>query len=233
MATDSPATDSEQVLDISCDDCKIFKSLIYPSSHFVYTVKGSAKGVLCSECANAHKGIKKIPAIMLRPLIENIPLDQPISGSFRPIKVSQDDPSIGAYQYWMDIGHMVIGEMAVWKDKVMKFTFGGNRYKGLWLKPEWNENLVCGITLAGDTPSKMLELDVYQQFRLAQMGFEEEGKTNKTWSIQLSELEGTIPNSSAIIIHILRFGYLLEPSDLNSITPTLDVDFSDPEYRNA
>jgi hypothetical protein len=65
------------------------------------------------------------------------------------------------------------------------------------------------------------------------LGFQEEGKTNKTWLIQLSETEGTIPNASAITIHILRFGYLLEPSDLTSITPTLDVDFSDPEYRNA
>ena len=232
MALDSPATDSEQVLEISCDDCKVFKSLIYPSSHYVYTVKGSAKGVLCSECANAHKGIRKIPAIMLRPLIENVPLDHPMTGAFHPIKVSQDDPSIGAYQYWMDIGHMVIGEMAVWKDKVMKFTFGGNRYKGLWLKPEWNENRVCGIALAGDTPSMNLELDVYQRYRLTQLGFHEEGKTNKTWSIRLSEPEGNIPNASAIIIHILRFGYLLEPSDLNSITPTLDVDFSDPEYQN-
>ena len=155
-----------------------------------------------------------------------------MTGAFHPIEVSQDDPSIGAYQYWMDIGNMVIGEMAVWKDKVMKFTFGGNRYKGLWLKPEWNENRVCGIALAGDTPSMNLELDVYQRYRLTQLGFHEEGKTNKTWSIRLSEPEGNIPNASAVIIHILRFGYLLEPSDLNSITPTLDVDFSDPEYQN-
>jgi hypothetical protein len=169
----------------------------------------------------------------LWPIIQNTKLDKPLTGSFRPIEVPPDDPSGGAYEYWMDIGHMVLEEMAVWKNKILKFSFGGNRYKGLWLKPIWNENSVSGITLAGDTPSKNLELDAYQLSRLMQLGFQEEGKTKKTWSIQLSEHEGGIPNASAIIIHILRFGYLLEPSDLNSITPTLDVDFSDPEYRNA
>ena len=56
-------------------------------------------------------------------------------------------------------------------------------------------------------------------------------KTNKTWSIHLTEAEGSIENSSAVLLHILRFGYLLEPSDLNGITPTLDIDLDDPEYK--
>jgi hypothetical protein len=223
---------STQPSEIGCDDCNVFKPLIYPSSHFVYTEKGSAKGVICGDCANSDEK-RSIPVGMIRPVIDQTQLDNPVLGNFHPIKVSPDDPSGGAHQYWMDIGHMVIEEMAAWKAKIMKFTFGGNRYKGLWLKPQWDGNRVVGISLAGDTPSKNLELDVYQLFRLKQLGFQEEGKTNKTWFIQLSEPEGTIPNASAIIIHILRFGYLLEPSDLNSITPTLDVDFSDPEYRNA
>jgi hypothetical protein len=231
MTADTPGTGSEQPSEIHCDECKVFKPLIYPSSHFVYTEKGSAKGVICGDCANTSDK-RNIPVGLIRPFINQAPLDQPIVGKFHPIKVSADDPSGAAYQYWMEMGHMIIQEMAAWQHKIMKFTFGGNRYKGLWLKPLWNGNRVIGISLAGDTPSKNLELDVYQLSRLTQLGFQEEGKTNKTWSIQLSELEGTIPNASAIIIHILRFGYLLEPSDLNSITPTLDVDFSDPEFQN-
>ena len=231
MTTDTPETGSEQPSEIHCDECKVFKPLIYPSSHFVYTEKGSAKGVICGDCANTIDK-RNIPVGLIRPYINQAPLDQPMLGNFQPITTPADDPSSAAYEYWMEMGHMIIQEMAVWQDKVMKFTFGGNRYRGLWLKPLWNGNRVIGISLAGDTPSKDLELDVYQLSRLKQLGFQEEGKTNKTWSIQLSEPEGNIPNASSIIIHILRFGYLLEPSDLNSITPTLDVDFSDPEYQN-
>lgn len=232
MTYDFSEGDLVQVTMISCEICKKSKALIYPDSHFIITERGTAKGFACDDCAGTEE-MREIPIALIRPIFEGNPLDVPQTGAFHPINASNDDLESAAHQYWMEIGHMVLEEMAVWKDKIMKFTFGGNRYKGLWLKPEWNGHNVVGISLAGDTPSKNLELDVYQRLRLTHMGFQEEGKTNKTWSIPLSEPEGTIPNASAIIIHILRFGYLLEPSDLNSITPTLDVDFSDPEYRNA
>jgi hypothetical protein len=232
MKNDSPETDSSKSLEIECDNCSGFRRLIYPSSHFAYAVKGDLKGMLCSDCA-VNTGQQEIPAVMFRPIIENTPLDKPLSGGFRPITTTFEDPDSGAYQHWMHLGHMILEEMAVWKDKIMKFTFGGNRYKGLWLKPEWDGSRIVGISIAGDTPSKKLELDIYQRFRLTQFGFVEGGRSNKTWSIELSEPEGNIPNASSVIIHILRFGYLLEPSDLNSITPTLDVDFSDPGYKRT
>ena len=223
--------DLVQVTMITCEICKVSKVLIYPTSHFVIRERGTAKGFACDDCASTDE-MREIPISLIRPIFDGNPLDVPQTGSFKPINASHDDPDSAAYQYWMEIGHMVLEEMAVWKDKIIKFTFGGNRYKGLWLKPEWDGHRVVGISLAGDTPSKNLELDVYQHYRLSQLGFQEEGKTNKTWSIKLSEPEGNIPNATSIIIHILRFGYLLEPSDLNSITPTLDVDFSDPEFQN-
>jgi hypothetical protein len=232
MTHNSPEADWVQATMINCDICKVSKVLIYPSSHFISTERGNAKGFVCSDCANTEE-MRKIPIALVRPIFDGKPLDVPMTGSFHPVNASQDDSTSSSYQYWMEIGHMIIEEMAVWKDKILKFTFGGNRYKGLWLKPEWDGSRIVGISIAGDTPSKKLELDIYQRYRLTQFGFVEVGKSNKTWSIELSELEGSIPNASAVIIHILRFGYLLEPSDLNSITPTLDVDFSDPEYKRT
>jgi hypothetical protein len=230
MENDLTETFAENIPELKCDNCQTLKPLIYPASHFLHASLGILKGMLCSECADTEEK-REIPIGMIQPILENTPLDQPLSGKFSAILVPPDDPGTGANQYWMDIGLMVLEELATWKDKVMKFSFGGQRYKGLWLKPHWHEKRVIKISIAGDTPSKNLELDIYQQTRLAKFGFQEEGKTNKIWSIDLNEVEGTVPNVSSIIIHILRFGYLLEPSDLNRITPTLDVDFSDPVYK--
>jgi len=168
---------------------------------------------------------------MVWPIVENEPLGTPLSGAFTPVTVEPDAPGSPAHEYWMGIGHMILETMATWQGKVLKFSVGGNRYKGMWIKPHWDGLKVSAISLAGSTPSKKLELDVYQVSRLKKLGFIETGNTNKVWTLELQPEEGDIPNSSAIILHIVRFGYLLEPSDLYSITPTLDVDFSDPEYQ--
>lgn len=216
---------------IVCENCQNSTPIIFPSSHFVFIERGEARGLICQKCADSPVK-RKVPIGFIRPLLEGTQLATPVKGNFRNAEISEDDPESGAFQYWREIGHMIIEEMAIWQEKVLKFTFGGMRYKGLWLKPHWTGSRVTAMSIAGDTPSKKLELDVYQITRLSQMGFVESGRTNKIWEIQLTEQESDIPNASAIIIHVLRYGYLLDPSDLNSITPTLDIDTSDAEWAH-
>jgi len=213
-----------------CVSCEIFKPVLYPDSHFVLTEHGVPRGFVCSICADTEEK-RQIPISMVSPVVDQVPLVEPVTGAFAPIPTQPDPMDSGAYQYWMWVGHMILETMVMWQGKLLKLSLSSQRYKGLWIKPHWDGRTVIGFSIAGDTPSKKLELDVYQLSRLKQLGFTETGKTNKVWTIDLLPIEGNIHNSSAIVVHLVRHGYLLEPSDLNSITPTLDIDFSDPKYQ--
>lgn len=216
-------------LGADCELCEEFGPVIYPDSHFVCLSGGTNAGLICDRCADTEDK-RQTPVWVVKPIIEDEPLAAPRLGAFHPVQVEPTDEDAPAHDYWMRVGHMILEVMAMWPGKVLKFSLGGTRYKGIWIKPQWNGPVVTGISLAGDTPSKKLELDVYQVSRLKKLGFTETGRTNKLWSLNLEPNEGDVLNSSAIVLHIIRYGYLLEPSDLSSITPTLDVDFSDPEY---
>lgn len=215
---------------VDCANCGQSKALLYPDTHYFVVEFGVQRGIFCRDCADTREK-QSIPLGMIRAIIEDQALEGPLTGLFRPISVEQDTPGTNSHQYWKEIGQLILETMAIWQGKIKKFSISGNRYKGLWVIPEWEGSRVAAISIAGDTPSKKLELDVYQRSRLSKLGFQEVGNTNKTWSIQLTEAEGSIENSSAVLLHILRFGYLLEPSDLNGITPTLDIDLDDPEYK--
>ena len=214
-----------------CSSCKTESPFLYPESHFMHVTNGVPQGVICSTCADTPEK-RVIPNGMIKAIIEGEPLDEPLVGNFHPAVQAtiQESGMIG--DFWVDLGHSILETMAVWQGKVLKFSLGGNRYKGLWIKPHWLGTRVSGFSLAGDTPSKNLELDIYQLSRLRKMGFIEEGRTNRIWEIALTAEEGTITNSSGIILHILKYGYLLEPTDLSTVTPTLDIDLDDPEYRD-
>jgi len=216
---------------VNCVNCGESKVLLYPDSHFSVVEFGIVKGIFCKGCADTPDK-KAIPLGMIQPIIEDYALDPPLSGLFKPVSVESDAPDSNSYLYWKEIGQGILETMALWQGKVLKFSISGNRYKGLWVRPEWNGSRVAAFSIAGDTPSKKLELDVYQRSRLTKLGFQEEGKTNKTWNIQLTDPEGSIENSSSVLLHLLRYGYLLEPSDLNQITPTLDINLDDPEYKD-
>ena len=215
---------------VDCVNCGQSKALLYPDTHFYVVEFGVERGIFCRDCADTPDK-KTIPLGMIKPIIEDLALEAPMTGLFRPVSVEPDPLGSSSYQYWKDMGHIFLETMALWQGKILKFSISGNRYKGLWLKPEWDGSRLAGLSIAGDTPSKKLELDIYQRSRLSKIGFQEEGRTNKTWSIRLSEPEGSIENSSSLMLHLVRFGYLLEPSDLNRVTPTLDIDLDDPEYK--
>lgn len=216
---------------IECVNCKETSMIVYPDSHFFWVQNGRPQGVLCANCADSADK-RKVPLGMMQPIIEDTQLPLPISGSFKPVIRKPDPQETSVYEYWRQIGHNFLETFVLWQEKVMKFSLGGNRYKGIWIKPHWESTRVIGLAIAGDTPSKGLELDVYQLSRLRKLGFVEGGQSNKTWSIQLNPEEGTIENVSALILHLIRHGYLLEPTDLNTITPTLDIDLDDPEYSD-
>jgi hypothetical protein len=135
-------------------------------------------------------------------------------------------------KFWLELAESVIQTLGMWHGKVLRFNLSGLRYKGLWIKPTWVGSEISELLIAGDDPSKGLELDVYQTTRLSKLGYVEEGETEKTWRLELSRDERGISNITSVIVHTMRFGYLLEPTDLNTLTPIVDIDKKSPEYLN-
>lgn len=220
-----------QLRAVTCIECKQDKALIYPDSHYFMVQRGDPLGFICKGCAVTEEQ-RALPAGDIECVVEEIPLPEPVAGNFKPV-VSQTILEKGIQKgYWEELGQSILETMAMWQGKVLKFNASANRYKGIWVKPVWEGNKVAGLIIAGDTPTKKLELDVYQLHRLRRMGFVEEGKTNKTWSLELTKQEQGLVNASSIILSVLKQGYLLESTDLYAFNPTLDIDLEDPEYRH-
>ena len=216
---------------VPCVECKQSHPLIYPESHFFLVDRGDPVGFICNTCAVTEEQ-RALPVGDIECVLEEIPLPEPIAGNYKPV-VSKTILEKGIQKgYWEELGQTILETMAMWQGKVLKFNASANRFKGVWVKPTWDGTKITGLVIAGDTPTKKVELDVYQIHRLRRMGFVEEGKTNKTWSLELTKPEQGIVNASSIILSVLKQGYLLESTDLYAFNPTLDVDFSDPEYRH-
>lgn len=216
---------------IPCEGCKQEKPALGYESFYLHTHKGNPVGLFCASCSdNDEKRI--IPIGMIAPIMNNEPLPSPAQGNFRPIETNTERVNSGLAEAWKDRGHLFLETMAMWQGLVLKFSIGGNRYKGIWIRPDWDGRQVSSIAFSGDTPSKGMELDIYQISRLRKLGLVEQGLKNREWVVNLLPHEQGPDNAAAIILHVLRQGYLLDPSDIYSVTPTLDIDSTAPEWRN-
>jgi hypothetical protein len=223
--------DEVEFLVLECFRCKEKKPLLTDDSFFFIVDRGVPEGFLCSNCA-VSSADRLLPAIELMSIMTDEPLAPPATGAFTPLPDKGDGTQAQASSFQKEMNDNILEVMATWHGKVLKLGFGTQKAKGLWIKPIWEGSIVRGLQLAGDTPSKGIELDIYQTRRLAQLGFQEEGATNKIWSITFQDHETGIANASAVISYVLRHGYLLDVADITSFTPTLDIDTADPEYQH-
>jgi hypothetical protein len=223
--------DEVEFLVIECHRCKTKKPLFTEDSFFFIVPFGQPEGLVCSDCTVSEEE-RLLSAVEIISIIGDEPLGPPRQGAFKPLPKEGDSVSSEDSPFWTSAGETILETMAGWHGKVLKFTIGSEKHKGLWVKPIWEGSKVKGLQLAGDTPSKGLELDIYQTRRLSQFGFVEEGRSNKIWSLSFQEHEMGVANATAVITYVLRHGYLLDVNEVTSLTPTLDVDFSDPEYQH-
>jgi len=223
--------DEVEFLVIECYRCKNKKPFIGDKDFYYFVNFGDPEGFVCSDCAVTEED-RLLPATELLNVLRNEPPAEPLPGAFKPLPSKSTSDATEQSPFWIQAGERILEIMLTWHGKVLKFSIGTEKHKGLWVKPIWDGSTVAGLELAGDTPSKGLELDVYQTRRLSQLGFTEEGKTNKTWSLSFEPHEKGIANSSSVITYILRHGYLLDIQEVTSLTPTLDVDFKAPEYQH-
>jgi hypothetical protein len=66
-------------------------------------------------------------------------------------------------------------------------------------------------------------MNVYQVHRLKVMGLAGPVENPKEWTLQLSGQEASFENVVRILSHVLEFGYMIDVSRIDAITPILDV----------
>jgi hypothetical protein len=216
---------------IPCEGCKKEKPVLGFGSFYVHTHKGQPVGLFCASCSDTDEK-RVIPIEMIAPIMNDEALPTPIQGNFKPVETKLDRANSALAEAWKDRGHLFLETMVMWQGLVLKFSIGGNRYKGIWIKPTWDGRRVISLSFAGDSPSKGLELDIYQISRMKKLGLVEQGAKNKEWRIDLLPSEQAPDNAAGVMLHVLRQGYLMDPSDVYSVTPTLDIDSTAPEWRN-
>jgi len=223
--------DEVEFLVLDCYRCEAKKPFLADGDFYFVATLGKPEGFTCSDCAVTDED-RLVSATELVSMVKDEPLPEPVTGAFRPISTKGSSGAKEQSPFWKEAGENILEVMVTWHGKVLKFSIGTEKHKGLWVKPIWDGSTVQGLEIAGDTPSKGLELDVYQTRRLSQLGFTEEGKTNKTWSLSFEPHEKRIANASSVISHILRYGYLLDVQEVTSLTPTIDIDSDAPKYQH-
>lgn len=154
--------------------------------------------------------------------------DAPLSGNFRPVKTkdeivySRTDAFFGPY--WLDLEQNMLQDLNQLGPKLLRYTFPGPHFKGISISPIWEKDEVVGLEVAGDTPSKKLQLSVHQTHRIKQMGFHREGTTDQLWEIAFQPEERVPNNVARVITHLMEYGYMMRANRITDVSTIVDVD---------
>jgi hypothetical protein len=155
----------------------------------------------------------------------------PEIGAFRPVKSSAEimygrtDAFYGPF--WLDLENQLLETFNEFGSKFMNFTISSHFYKGMKVGLRWSGDKVAGLTVFGTNSKRKLQLDIYQTYRLQQMGLIEFGEKEKTWEISFEPEEQTTENVVRVISHILEYGYMVKPARSIGISPQLDISADD------
>lgn len=186
-------------------------------------------GLLCEECFDPAS----IPGRFIAVRDLNRPLEPkpPVTGKFKTVKTDEEvhHARTQAFysDFWRQLEQDFYAELQRFTSTILHFTFSGPDYKGIMFTPVWEGDSIVGLDVAGDTPSKKFQLNIYQTHRLKQMGFVVSGERDKVWSIELEPQERDFANVARIITHVMEFGYMMRPQKIAGFTPVLDIDARD------
>lgn len=155
----------------------------------------------------------------------------PMVGAFQPVKSSEEIvfARTDAFYapFWLDLENQFLEIFNEFGSKFMNFTISSHFYKGMKVTLVWDRGQLSGLTVQGTSPSRKLQLDVYQTYRLREMGLIETGLKDRTWDLQFQPHEVSYENVARVISHILEFGYMLKPARSLGISPQLDIKAED------
>jgi hypothetical protein len=151
----------------------------------------------------------------------------PLSGAFKPCKDPREILELRQKSYfapfWIGLEDDMFQMLHEWGEKLLRFSLSSRTYKGYKIVFNWQNGVITGLTFPGSSSATKPPMSVYQVHRLRGMGLQGQGYNPKEWSIDLPGTEASFENVMRVISHVLEFGYMIDVSRVDAITPILDV----------
>lgn len=181
--------------------------------------------IVCMSCREAQE-FPNIPELA-RPSTR-FELSGPVVGRFKPCK--SNDVIIDERQRsfererWNTLERDSLDMLIEWGDRFLGFSLSGRTYKGYKVKFEWRNQKVVGIEFAGHSASMYPPMDIYRVHRLGKMGLNGQGDNPTLWTLQLDGEEAEFENIVRIISHVLCYGYMLDMTRIDEVSPHVNSD---------
>ena len=151
----------------------------------------------------------------------------PMRGAFKPCKSATEILELKSRSYntpfWVRLEQDLVQMLHELGDKFLRFSLSSRTFEGYKFVFQWEQNQIIGLTFPGSTSTTKPPMNVYQVHRLKVMGLTGLGENPKDWTLQLSGQEASFENVVRILSHVLEFGYMIDVSRIDAITPILDV----------
>ena len=157
----------------------------------------------------------------------NYTCQPPIIGDFRPCKSSEEIMTLRTKSYnspfWVSLEEDLFGFLNEFGDKFLRLSLSSRTFKGYKFEFVWEQGKIVSIAFPGNSSKTQPPMSVYQVHRLRQMGLTGEGENPKQWMLRVSGAEASFENIVRVLTHILEFGYMIDVSRIDAVTPTLDI----------
>lgn len=151
----------------------------------------------------------------------------PIIGQFQPCKSAEQISELRTKSYyarfWVSLEEDLLGLLNEYGDKFLRFSLSSRTFKGYRFEFVWEQGKIVRLTFPGHTSKTQPPMSIYQVHRLRQMGLMGEGENPREWKLKVSGAESSFENIVRILTHILEFGYMIDVSRIDAVTPTVDL----------
>ena len=151
----------------------------------------------------------------------------PIMGTFKACKSPAEILELRSKSYdspfWVGLEEDLVQILHELEDKFLRFSLSSRTFRGYKFVFQWEQGQIIGLTFPGSASTTKPPMNIYQVHRLSEMGLTGTGENPKEWALQLSGEEASYENVVRILSHVLEFGYMIDVSRIDAITPILDV----------
>ena len=184
--------------------------------------------VVCTQCHEEDE-FENIPE--LARVSTSLELSGPISGRFKPCKpndvIIEERQRFFDRERWNQLERDSLDMFLDWGEKFLGFSLSGRTYKGYKIAFQWRDHKLVAIEFSGNSASMYPPMDIYRVHRMRTMGLEAQGDNPKLWYIELDGEEAGFENVVRVISHVLCYGYMLDLSRIDEVSPIVDVDRND------
>lgn len=180
--------------------------------------------IVCLKCHEAQD-FPNIPE--LARASTRFELKGPLFGRFRPCKANdviiEERQKSFEKPRWDQLERDTLDMLHEWGNRFNGLTLSGRTYRGYDISFEWSDQKIVALGFPGNSTKLFPPMDIYRVHRLRGMGLEGSGVNPTHWTIALDGPEAAFENIARIISHVLCYGYMLDFSRIDEITPNLET----------